>query len=61
MVTITFMAAVAAAVANGAAPGNGAWSIQVGVDSTDEHTKGPVPGHYDMITTKVLILNVMWQ
>ena len=50
---LTFVAAVVACAAAAAAPGGGDWNIEVGVDATDPKGKGPVPGHYDMISTKV--------
>ena len=45
--------AVLVYLATAAGPGGGDWNIEVGVDATDPKGKGPVPGHYDMITTKV--------
>lgn len=48
-----FGVALTFACASAAAPGGGSWNILVGVDATDPKSKGPVPGHYDMISTEV--------
>eukprot|EP00729_Bicosta_minor_P018732 gene18732-15755_t len=47
-----FGVALTFACASAAAPGGGSWNILVGVDATDPKSKGPVPGHYDMISTE---------
>lgn len=44
---LIFVAAVLACAAAG-----GGWSVEVGVNAITKG-KGPVPGHYDMISTKV--------
>ena len=49
---LIFVAAVLACAAAAAAPGGGDWNIEVGVNAITKG-KGPVPGHYDMISTKV--------